>query len=64
MLREDRRGFSAEGILLGAFFSTGCLRLRLRLPVLILFVSNFELSKGGLGIGRWRRAPLWAQIRR
>lgn len=64
MLRKDRRGFSAEGILLGAFFSAGCLRLRLRLPVLILFVSNSELSEGGLRIGRWRRAPLWAQIGR
>lgn len=42
MLREDRRGFSAEGILFGAFFSAGCLRLRL--PVLILFFPNFDLS--------------------
>ena len=60
IFREDRRGFSAEGILLDAFFSTGCFRLRL--PVLIPSVPDVELFKGGLGIGQWRRARPWNQI--
>lgn len=60
MLCEDRRGFSAEGIIFGAFFSTGCLRL----PVLIPFVPNIGSYKRGSGVGRWRRAPLRTQIGR